>query len=275
LDTQQVLELTHLIWEGMDYVPYVWEEWLSDYQGMLAVAEFGGKVIGLGKLSLLAPGQWWLEGLRVHPDFQGRGVGTHLHDYHFKHWLRAGDGVLRLTTGSNRLAVHRMSEHTGFVKVGEFTPFRAATLDEPGEAFNLVAEKDIPRAVAFARSSESLQMTTHFMDLGWRWVTVNPHNLGEAIARERAWWWRRGEGLLAVWDDDWEEETSAVLMFIACELAKIVEMLVDFRQLAGTMKHKHAAWFAPPIDNLIPLLEEAGYKRDGEHSLYVFERHHP
>jgi GNAT superfamily N-acetyltransferase len=123
-DTQQVLDLTRQIWEGEDYVPYVWEEWLSDYEGMLSVVEYGGRVIGLGKLSLLAPGQWWLEGLRIHPEFQGRGIGSHLHNYLIERWLKIGDGVIRLVTGSSRLAVHHMSERTGFKKIGELTPIR-------------------------------------------------------------------------------------------------------------------------------------------------------
>jgi GNAT superfamily N-acetyltransferase len=275
MDKKQVLDMTSLIWEGQDYVPYVWEEWLADYEGMLAVAEFGSKVIGLGKLSLLAPGQWWLEGLRVHPNFQGQGVGTHMHNYLFKHWIKVGDGVIRLTTGSNRLAVHRISDHTGFLRVGEFTPFKATVIHEPSDAFNLVSSKEISQAVTFAFQSESLQMTGRLMDLGWRWVKLNPQNLDEAIASEHAWWWRGREGLLAVWDEDWEDETSAVLMFTACEMANMVELLLDFRRLAGAMSHKWAEWFAPPVEGLISVLEEAGYKRNWEDSLYVFERQHP
>lgn len=273
-DTQDVMHLTSLIWEGEDYVPHVWKEWLSDYEGTLAVAEYGGRVVGLGKLSLLAPGQWWLEGLRVHPEFQGRGFGIHLHNYLIKHWLLVGDGVIRLATGSNRLPVHHMSERTDFIRIWEVTPFKASTLNEPCDVFRLLDFNDIPRAVTFALGSESVRISTDLMDLGWKWARINMHNLREAVAKKHAWWWRDGEGLLAIWEEDWEEETVAVLMFIACELDKVVELLHDFRRLAAVMNHDHAGWFVPLRNELIPFLEQAGYQRDWEDSLYIFERQH-
>jgi hypothetical protein len=64
-------------------------------------------------------------------------------------------------------------------------------------------------------------------------------------------------------------------MFIACKLEMIVELLGDFRRLAGAMKHQHAGWFVPLRNELIPYMEQAGYKRDWEESLYIFERQHP
>jgi GNAT superfamily N-acetyltransferase len=274
-DTQEVMDLTRLIWEGEDYIPHVWEEWLSDYSGMLAVAEYGGRVVGLGKLSLLAPGQWWLEGLRVHPEFQGRGIGSHLHDYLIKHWLKEGDGVIRLTTNVNRLTVHHMSEQTGFRRISEISPFKARAMDESSDAFMLLDSSEVQKAVTIALGSESVQASTDLMDLGWKWATINANNLGEAVARKHAWWWHAGQGLLAIWEEDWEQETGAVLMFLSCKLEKMVELLVDFRRLAGAMKHNQAGWFVPLRNELIPYLELAGYKRDWEESLYIFERQHP
>jgi hypothetical protein len=52
-DTGAVLEFTRHIWEGEDYIPEVWSEWLADHQGLLATAEYSGSVAGLCKLSQL------------------------------------------------------------------------------------------------------------------------------------------------------------------------------------------------------------------------------
>ncbi len=81
LDTEDVLRFTSRIWDGDDYVPGVWQEWLSDANGLCAVAEYQGHAIGLVKLSCLAPGQWWIMGLRVDPDHQKLGVASRLHHY--------------------------------------------------------------------------------------------------------------------------------------------------------------------------------------------------
>ncbi len=89
-DTADVMELTRTIWQGEDYVPAVWAEWLEDCQGWLAVAQYGVHVVGLCKLSRLGAGEWWLQGLRVHPEHEGRGFASRLHDYLMGAWEQAG-----------------------------------------------------------------------------------------------------------------------------------------------------------------------------------------
>ena len=77
-DTADMLEVTRQIWEGHDYVPLEWPAWLADSEGALLVAEYNGRVIALGKLSRLADEDWWMQGMRVHPDFEGHGVASQI-----------------------------------------------------------------------------------------------------------------------------------------------------------------------------------------------------
>jgi GNAT superfamily N-acetyltransferase len=113
-DTADVMALTREIWNGNDYIPYVWAEWLADPEGLLAVAEYGGRVVGLAHLSSKGSGEWWLQGLRVHPALQGRGIASRLHGYILDTWQRNPGKVLRLATSSARLPVHHLCQRTGF-----------------------------------------------------------------------------------------------------------------------------------------------------------------
>jgi hypothetical protein len=70
-DRADVLEFCRNIWDGEDYVPYVWDEWFRDPTGLLAVAEYDGHAIGCSKITQISTGQWWLEGFRVDPKYQG------------------------------------------------------------------------------------------------------------------------------------------------------------------------------------------------------------
>jgi len=99
-DTKGVLELTRLIWDGGDYIPSIWKEWLQDKEGRLTVAEWEGRVIGLGKLTRLSPEDWWLEGLRTHPDFEGRGIATQVFYDLLAAWNNEERGKIRLATSS-------------------------------------------------------------------------------------------------------------------------------------------------------------------------------
>ncbi len=169
-DTPDMLELTRTIWQGEDYVPDVWQDWLADAQGILAVAEYAGRVLGLGKLTRLAAGQWWLEGLRTHPEYEGRGIAASLHAYLVDTWLRNGDGTLRLATASFRKAIYHLSDRSGFAKVGEFSPFRAPAVQGSTRAFQPMQESQAASALASLRASPTLALCGGLIDLGWEWV---------------------------------------------------------------------------------------------------------
>ena len=97
-DTPAMQEITRTIWDGHDYVPREWGHWLGDASGCLAVAELGGRVVGLARLTQFSEQDWWDQALRVHPEFRGQGIASHLHEYLLDCWQRVGSGVLRLTT---------------------------------------------------------------------------------------------------------------------------------------------------------------------------------
>ena len=97
-DKADVLEFTKFTWDfGRDYIKYVWDDWLADPNGILVSAEYNGHCVGIAKASLSAPGQWWLEGLRIDPNFQGLGIASHIHRYVDDWWLEHGNGTVNIT----------------------------------------------------------------------------------------------------------------------------------------------------------------------------------
>jgi len=273
-DTPEVIALTSLIWEGDDYVPYVWEDWLKDPQGLLAVAEFGGKIVGLCKLSQMAARDWWMQGLRVHPDFQGRGIASHLHDYVLDYWQRNGNGAVRLATSSIRLPVHHLCERTGFVKIGEYCLYTAPVINEKNGDSTWLAISDVSEALDYALQSPATELTFGLMDLMWIMVTPNAEDLGDAIQRERAWWWQRKTGLLVVIDDEDEVGPLPYIQLIACPVERIPEILQGYRRLASDLGFERAGWVAPLHPQLVPALEAAGFQPAWDHPIFLFEKRH-
>lgn len=90
-DKSAIDEISALIWEGDDYLSKVFNTWIKG--GNFWVATLNGKVIGTAKFSFFPDNVLWLEGLRVHPDFQSRGFGKiinrfamiKLHEYREKY----------------------------------------------------------------------------------------------------------------------------------------------------------------------------------------------
>ncbi|MCJ7723889.1 MAG: GNAT family N-acetyltransferase [Anaerolineales bacterium] len=275
-DSADVLEFTKFIWEGDDYIPFVWHKWLADPEGLLAAAEYAGHAVGIGKLTLLSPGQWWLEGLRVDPACEDRGIASHLNDYLMGHWFEFGDGMVRLATASFRVKVHHLCEKNNFTKISELSVFAAPILPGAIPDFPPLTLDDVPRAVELALCSQSMSLSAGMMDIGWQYLKPCEKRMTELVEGQKVWWWRKGAGLLAFWEDENPESKPVpVVSILACDIKDIPDLLMDYRRLAASLGYEEAAWFAPLKPELLPLLEGAGFKRDWEDALYVYEKQHP
>ncbi len=274
-DTADILEITRTIWDGEDYVPAVWSEWLEDYQGLLAVAERGGQVVGTGKLTLFSPRDWWLEGLRVHPELQGQGIAAHLHDYLLDYWLRAGQGTLRLATASFRLAVQHLAERSGFNKLAEFSAYSAPAIEGDSQYFTDLTLDEVSDALEYAKQSPTFSMSSYLMDLGWQWTAADQSLFTQAIRRQCAWWWQGRRGLLVAWEDRESQVPRQIISLVACQLPDLVPLLEEYRALVEKTGFPEAAWSAPLHPQLTPLLARAGFSREWEDAVYVYARQHP
>jgi GNAT superfamily N-acetyltransferase len=82
-DAKPVAAFTANTWaefESGDYIPETFPEWvLSDGPDQRTfVAEIGGTVVGCCQVVLLSADEAWTQGMRVHPDHRGAGVGRAL-----------------------------------------------------------------------------------------------------------------------------------------------------------------------------------------------------
>jgi GNAT superfamily N-acetyltransferase len=280
-DTAEVLALTSRIWEGHDYVPLVWQDWLEDEQGLLAVAEYGGRVVGLVKLSWLGEDDWWFQGLRVDPDLQGRGIASHLHEYALDYWQSRFGGVLRLATSSQRLPVHHLCARTGFRKVGEFQAFSASGIEENPHILRLLSADEVGSAMDLIHRQTPSVLTSGLMYLAWIWVAPSAERITVAAQQNLAFWWMpsdsQSRGLLVAGVDDDEDFQGEYLyiQWVDCDLDDLPALLSDFRRLAGKLGYRCAVWLAPQRPEVRAALQVAGFQTDWENAVWIFEKQHP
>ena len=271
-DTADVLEFTKFTWDfDSDYIKYVWDDWFADPNGCLAAAEYGGHCVGIAKISLSAPGQWWLQGLRVDPKFQGLRIASHLHDYIDAWWLEHGDGVVRFMTSSIRPKVHHLAEKLGFQKVLEMKELEAPIIEESCEAFQPVKADEIQEALQFALNSPQLKNARGLYDVGWNIICPDETIMTDIQRRGIAFWWRGRDGLLLAWED-WGDEGGISLP--ACKMKFLPELLHDARRLAAQQGYDVAFWIAPLTDEIMSAAKAAGYTQYREHDNYIYEKRH-
>ncbi len=281
-DHADVAEFCKGIWEGDDYVPDVWPHWYKDPHGVLVTAEYNGHAIGCAKLSRIADGQWWLEGVRVDPNKQGLKVGSQIHNYITAWWIAHCDGIVRLMT-ENSAVVH-LCEKTGFSKIRELRGYRALPIHET--VANISLASNISEISAFALQTETVQRNDRLIDFGWRFGMLTPQALenysgykadSPALAPGASvvhtfHWWKDKQGLFSAWEDEENGRRQLVLGVLACAMDDMPAMLTDIRRFAAQERFDRVFLLASLDQIFIEKLEQAGFSTSWENYLRLFER---
>lgn len=273
-DTPAVMELTSTIWEGHDYVPHVWHEWLADPHGLIAVAELDGRLVGFTRLAKLSESEWWLQGLRVHPQYEGLRIASRLHDFIVAYWAEHHGGTVRFTTW--RPQVIHLAERSGFKPLQEFSLFTTPALAEPVSSFTPLPPMHAPQALSYLQDSPAMALTAGLMTLGWEWIRPTQENLTSLANEGLVWRWQEQRGLLAAYKDTEEiEEGGEVehlfIRLLACEYDDILPCLLDFRRLAAQQGFSRAGWVAPLVEPVLTALQAAGFTRAWDGFVHLFE----
>lgn len=113
-DEDDVLEIARHTWDGHDYIPYYFDTWLIDKDSHPVGVEYDGHIIALANLRVIDDGKTgWMEALRVHPDYRGKGLATTL----TQHVVQLARSIpvkrIRYTTGvDNETSLH-LAESVG------------------------------------------------------------------------------------------------------------------------------------------------------------------
>jgi GNAT superfamily N-acetyltransferase len=99
-DRERVMEISRDIWDGHDYIPRVFDEWLEDAGAAFQAAEVEGVVVGLQRLRPYAPGLIWYEGLRVASTHRRQGIAREMLASAIAEAKEQGFREMRLATGN-------------------------------------------------------------------------------------------------------------------------------------------------------------------------------
>jgi Acetyltransferase (GNAT) family len=137
-DRAAVLSFASTTWNGSDYIPEVWDDWVVPSEGVMLVATVGaatggqgprdlsgrdlqvGQPVAMSRVTMLSPTEAWLEGIRVDPRVRGMGVATDLQVAELQ-WVAAHQAkVVRYITGAANVASQRLGAHHGLLELGRW-----------------------------------------------------------------------------------------------------------------------------------------------------------
>ncbi|HBY97222.1 MAG TPA: hypothetical protein DEP84_25305 [Chloroflexi bacterium] len=276
-DKAAVVEFTKNIWEGSDYLPKVWDAWLADPRGRLYVGEVAGTPVATGRVVLLSPSQAWLEGLRVDPDYQGRGYARAMHDFTVSAALEI-PGVERvgLATSWENEAVHHMSLASGMHRVGDFhyTVAPAAANETP--APDVFGPEDFAAVRALVAASECARLAQGHMANGWRFPVLTDALLAQLLSEGQVVGYdRAGQPVVLALLGQNKERADVWVGFLAgSDHTAIRDLGWALRRRAVGLPDTRVRAMLPATLSGYAAFNEAGFgdPDDGEFHVYVFER---
>ena len=126
-DRARVEEIARDVWDGHDYLPDVFDEWVADPASSFQAAELDGIVVGLQRTRPLAPGIAWYEGLRVDAAHRRKGIARAMLRSAIDEARRQGVREIRLRTGGEDAGGLFQSE--GFERRLDAIAWRASRME--------------------------------------------------------------------------------------------------------------------------------------------------
>jgi len=194
-DQEAVLAFCAHIWDGHDYIPGVWDEWLNDPGGIFLTGLLDGVPIGVTRAFFPTPDEAWMEGMRVDPVHRGAGVAMALSAALVEACRARGARVVRLMTMGDNYPIHHICGRLGLDLVlrlrRRFCP--AERGPAPAALWQLAAA-DLPLAQELfarpARGPRYLEATGgRYSRAGGVWSAWNEERLREHLERGEVWTW--------------------------------------------------------------------------------------
>lgn len=272
-DEAAVAALSAHIWEGEDYVPRQFANWVADPHGQFTVVYEGQELVGFGKLTRLAEGEWWLEGLRVHPQHRGRGIARLLHNYAVEMADRIASGVLRFATNSRNEAVHKLAKETAFelVSTNILCDTEPSSESAGKGSFSAVTSGELSELQRWLAASPLFKAWGQLFERRWKWFELMPR-LSSLVAEERVYWWRGsgedGRGLVMISHD---QNGTLGVNYIDGDQTVLRPLAEALRQ-PGVFGDVERLRLKPPADPVLrAALEAAGWEIE-TYEMSVFER---
>ena len=212
-DKPAIVELTRHIWDGDDYLPRVFDDWLAATAGEFYVMELDGRLAGVGRVQVTDEGDAWLEGCRVHPELSGQGLASVLFAYQMHVVRRLGCRVARFTTAAQNGPVQHLASSTGFEKITDSNLFEG---DPAGEfTATILGQAERDAAWDMIQSSDWWQATDGMKCESWKWATITPRRFEEWLEAGLVWGWMeqgRLAGVMVVTENRLGDEATCGLI---------------------------------------------------------------
>jgi GNAT superfamily N-acetyltransferase len=266
-DKEPLMRFIKDVWGGHDYIPEVWDDWLNDPTGKMFVLEAEGVPVGMNHLRFLEDGSAWFEGVRVHPDFRGRGLASMLGENSMRIARNRGVDIFRLTSGSHNKKAHRQIARIKFIEVARFSAYEPGekTWSSPGNGVKVSVE-GFSGVMDLIRKTREYQLGRGVFWHNWTATSMEPRVVRKLLEEGAVWTF--GESVAVVREGGEGSQRWEEVCFLG---GPEDDALILLKSLVRRGAGKTKRWvFLPQKSPLIHILREEGFVRN--FSMILFER---
>ena len=200
-DKLEVLKFCKNTFSWGDYIPEVWEHWLSE-GGFFVVEE--GRPVGICH-AVFYPNQVWIEGIRINPSFRRKSLASKLVENVESFAKQRGISVSLMLIETENEPSLLMAERLGY-KILETWKF-----------YTLQSQKNSDFEISFGNPFEK-NNPSHFVK-SWRWVPLNEKELSLLVSKNKIFYSKENEknSVAILEDSEHFEKTLIVTLFAGLE----------------------------------------------------------
>lgn len=241
-----------------DYVPDVLPVWVADPDSVLLVAvDDHDRPWAITHALMLSASEGWLEGARVHPDRQRRGLGKALNEAGVA-WLKEREAtVVGLAAEADNEAVSNQMKLLGYLPISRWLH---AQLEVPGDDvcppglhLRRAVSADVDPAWMFWSTSDLAHEGRGMLAEGWRWRKAKPEDLLAAVRRGDFFQAPTGWAIV-----DQPDETRLRLLWLATSRPDAPRLLEALLDLARSREVETVSLKVPSLPWLAETLIRAG-----------------
>lgn len=282
-DREAAFALSATIWDGNDYIPYVWDTWIAagPDEGVLLVAVTETRLVGLMHLRYISEDEGWIEGVRVDPSERRKGIARMLVSRSLAAADEHGVSVVRLMTDESNVASQQLFGRFNFTRMAEVVLYEApaaeADVSEAGgpQATQLGSE-DFDRVWAWLEVSNLRPFTGGLEFQFWAGRALSEPSLRAYLANGDVWALEEWETLqalaiVAVDAAEGDEEASLQARYIDGTADALSRLALMLRRMSAERGCAKVEVWLPNLLILRDAMQGAGYEA-GEEAMWIYAR---
>jgi ribosomal protein S18 acetylase RimI-like enzyme len=276
-DREAVFEFCKQTFDWGDYIPDVWDTWLTEGNSRVFTAALNGKPVGIMRVSLQKPGEAWMQAARTHRAYRRRGISTALAEACME-WARSvGAKIVRLSTDSDNYAAQGALQKLGFTKISDFSIMKCERTEIEEEAKNCrwAQMSDLEKIWSFLKNSGIYKESGGLYTVLFVWMSLDRQDLEKFVAKEKAIVHIHNgvvDGLVLIDEtvrEVWDEKPIQT-SYIDGDSQAIVDMMRFFKAYAHQQRVKTVYAFAHNAPAIVEALTKDGFIRDAQNTEFIY-----